>query len=161
MPVAPVTNVRYVYDRDFCCQNHFYHHHHHHVPECFMKTPKMLKTWQLWTQGSNPSEWCNMMLWQIYKRSSELSPIRSGAPWNPAKVQQHLAPCASPHIPLLPCCTNPGVFPPSHILFNLGTTYFDQNSLGECFSDLAHKSPELQEEFLYNAETQVETHPPH
>merc|ERR1719370_1851100 len=29
-----------------------------------------------------------------------------------------------------------------------------QNSLGECFSDLAHKSPELQEEFLYNAETQ-------
>ena len=121
----------------------------------------MLKTWQLWTQGSNPSEWSNMMLWQIYKRSSELSPICSGAPWNPAKVQQHLAPCASPHIPLLPCCTNPGVFPPSHILFNLGTTYFDQNSLGECFSDLAHKSPELQEEFLYNAETQVEAHPPH
>merc|ERR1711934_400417 len=29
-----------------------------------------------------------------------------------------------------------------------------QNSLGECFSDLAHKSPELQEEFLYNSETQ-------
>jgi len=29
-----------------------------------------------------------------------------------------------------------------------------QNSLGECFSDLAHKSPELQEEFLHNAETQ-------
>ena len=29
-----------------------------------------------------------------------------------------------------------------------------QSSLGECFSDLAHKSPELQEEFLYNAETQ-------
>ena len=29
-----------------------------------------------------------------------------------------------------------------------------QTSLGECFSDLAHKSPELQEEFLYNAETQ-------
>ena len=26
--------------------------------------------------------------------------------------------------------------------------------MGECFSDLAHKSPELQEEFLYNAETQ-------
>ena len=31
---------------------------------------------------------------------------------------------------------------------------FDQNSLGECFSDLAHKSPELQQEFLYNAESQ-------
>lgn len=29
-----------------------------------------------------------------------------------------------------------------------------QQSLGEVFSDLAHKSPELQEEFLYNAETQ-------
>jgi len=29
-----------------------------------------------------------------------------------------------------------------------------QNSLGECFSDLAHKSPELQNEFLYNAEAQ-------
>jgi len=29
-----------------------------------------------------------------------------------------------------------------------------QSSLGDCFSDLAHKSPELQEEFLYNAETQ-------
>ena len=29
-----------------------------------------------------------------------------------------------------------------------------QSSLGEYFSDLAHKSPELQEEFLYNAETQ-------
>ena len=29
-----------------------------------------------------------------------------------------------------------------------------QSSLGECFADLAHKSPELQEEFLYNAETQ-------
>jgi len=29
-----------------------------------------------------------------------------------------------------------------------------QNSLGECFSDLAHKSPELQKEFLYNAEAQ-------
>ena len=29
-----------------------------------------------------------------------------------------------------------------------------QSSFGECFSDLAHKSPELQEEFLYNAETQ-------
>ena len=26
--------------------------------------------------------------------------------------------------------------------------------MGEAFSDLAHKSPELQEEFLYNAETQ-------
>ena len=26
--------------------------------------------------------------------------------------------------------------------------------MGECFSDLAHKSPELQAEFLYNAETQ-------
>ena len=54
------------------------------------------------------------MLWPIYKRSSELSPIPSGAPWNPAKVQQHPAPCASPHIPLLPCCTNPGACPPSH-----------------------------------------------
>ena len=116
----------------------------------------MLKTWQLGTLGSNPSEWSNMMLWPIYKRSSELSPIPSGAPWNPAKVQQHLAPCASPHIPLLPCCTNPGALPPSHFLYHLGTTYLDQNSLGECFSDLAHKSPELQEEFLYNAETQVE-----
>lgn len=29
-----------------------------------------------------------------------------------------------------------------------------QSSLGECFNDLAHRSPELQEEFLYNAETQ-------
>jgi len=29
-----------------------------------------------------------------------------------------------------------------------------QSSLGECFNDLAHKSPELQDEFLYNAETQ-------
>eukprot|EP00092_Neocalanus_flemingeri_P027179 GFUD01029475.1.p1 GENE.GFUD01029475.1~~GFUD01029475.1.p1 ORF type:complete len:338 (+),score=102.02 GFUD01029475.1:115-1128(+) len=29
-----------------------------------------------------------------------------------------------------------------------------KNSLGECFSDLAHKSPELQQEFLYNAEAQ-------
>jgi len=29
-----------------------------------------------------------------------------------------------------------------------------QSSLGDCFSDLAHKSPELQEEFLCNAETQ-------
>ena len=29
-----------------------------------------------------------------------------------------------------------------------------QSALGECFSELAHKSPELQEEFLYNAETQ-------
>eukprot|EP00092_Neocalanus_flemingeri_P100204 GFUD01127968.1.p1 GENE.GFUD01127968.1~~GFUD01127968.1.p1 ORF type:complete len:318 (+),score=111.08 GFUD01127968.1:115-1068(+) len=35
--------------------------------------------------------------------------------------------------------------------FNLVQT---QNSLGECFSDLAHKSPELQQEFLYNAEAQ-------
>ena len=26
--------------------------------------------------------------------------------------------------------------------------------MGDCFSDLAHKSPELQEEFLCNAETQ-------
>ena len=26
--------------------------------------------------------------------------------------------------------------------------------MGECFGDLAHKSPELQEEFLYNSETQ-------
>ena len=31
---------------------------------------------------------------------------------------------------------------------------FLQNALGDCFSELAHKSPELQEEFLYNAETQ-------
>ena len=29
-----------------------------------------------------------------------------------------------------------------------------QGQLGDCFSDLAHKSPELQEEFLCNAETQ-------
>lgn len=29
-----------------------------------------------------------------------------------------------------------------------------QSALGECFGDLAHKSPELQEEFLYNSETQ-------
>jgi hypothetical protein len=29
-----------------------------------------------------------------------------------------------------------------------------QHALGEAFSDLAQKSPELQEEFLYNAETQ-------
>ena len=29
-----------------------------------------------------------------------------------------------------------------------------QGALGECFNDLAHKSPELQEEFLYNSETQ-------
>ncbi|XP_023332974.1 arfaptin-2 [Eurytemora carolleeae] len=29
-----------------------------------------------------------------------------------------------------------------------------QSAMGECFSELAHKSPELQEEFLYNAETQ-------
>merc|ERR1712025_49730 len=35
--------------------------------------------------------------------------------------------------------------------FNMVQT---QNSLGECFSDLAHKSPELQQEFLYNAEAQ-------
>jgi len=34
---------------------------------------------------------------------------------------------------------------------NMVTT---QNSLGECFSDLAHKSPELQQEFLFNAEAQ-------
>ena len=32
--------------------------------------------------------------------------------------------------------------------------YFPQNCLGECFSDLAHKSPELQQEFLFNAEAQ-------
>ena len=31
---------------------------------------------------------------------------------------------------------------------------FLKNSLGECFSDLAHKSPELQQEFLFNAEAQ-------
>jgi len=35
--------------------------------------------------------------------------------------------------------------------FNMVQT---QNSLGECFSDLAHKSPELQQEFLFNAEAQ-------
>merc|ERR1719242_2889841 len=35
--------------------------------------------------------------------------------------------------------------------FNMVQT---QNSLGECFSDLAHKSPELQQEFLFNAESQ-------
>ena len=35
----------------------------------------------------------------------------------------------------------------------LHITYI-QNSLGECFSDLAHKSPELQQEFLFNAEAQ-------
>merc|ERR1711892_1317927 len=35
--------------------------------------------------------------------------------------------------------------------FNMMQT---QNSLGECFSDLAHKSPELQQEFLFNAEAQ-------
>merc|ERR1712223_1618167 len=29
-----------------------------------------------------------------------------------------------------------------------------QSALGECFNDLAHKSPELQEEFLYNSEAQ-------
>lgn len=29
-----------------------------------------------------------------------------------------------------------------------------QHALGEAFSELSHKSPELQEEFLYNAETQ-------
>lgn len=29
-----------------------------------------------------------------------------------------------------------------------------QHALGEAFSDLAQKSPELQEEFLYNSETQ-------
>ena len=29
-----------------------------------------------------------------------------------------------------------------------------RNSHGECFSDLAHKSPELQQEFLFNAEAQ-------
>ncbi|XP_076319354.1 arfaptin-2-like [Tachypleus tridentatus] len=39
------------------------------------------------------------------------------------------------------------------------TTHFyhvvqTQHALAECFSDLAHKSPELQEEFLYNSETQ-------
>ena len=33
-----------------------------------------------------------------------------------------------------------------------------QSSLGECFSDLAHKSPELQEEFLYNAEHTEKPH---
>lgn len=31
---------------------------------------------------------------------------------------------------------------------------FFQHALGEAFSDLAQKSPELQEEFLYNSETQ-------
>lgn len=29
-----------------------------------------------------------------------------------------------------------------------------QHALGEAFSELAQKSPELQEEFVYNAETQ-------
>ncbi|XP_018496579.1 arfaptin-2 [Galendromus occidentalis] len=33
-------------------------------------------------------------------------------------------------------------------------TVATQAALGECFSDLAQKSPELQQEFLYNAETQ-------
>lgn len=32
--------------------------------------------------------------------------------------------------------------------------YTLQHALGEAFSDLAQKSPELQEEFLYNSETQ-------
>ena len=31
---------------------------------------------------------------------------------------------------------------------------FFENSLGECFADLAHNSPELQQEFLFNAEAQ-------
>ncbi|OQR73056.1 arfaptin-2-like [Tropilaelaps mercedesae] len=44
-------------------------------------------------------------------------------------------------------------------LAKLLTTHFyntvaTQAALGECFSDLAQKSPELQQEFLYNAETQ-------
>ncbi len=31
---------------------------------------------------------------------------------------------------------------------------FFQNALGEAFGDLANRSPELSEEFLYNSETQ-------
>ena len=38
-------------------------------------------------------------------------------------------------------------------MFNF-TIFPFQSALGECFGELAHKSPELQEEFLYNAETQ-------
>lgn len=37
---------------------------------------------------------------------------------------------------------------------NMSTLLCWQHALGEAFSDLAQKSPELQEEFLYNAETQ-------
>lgn len=47
------------------------------------------------------------------------------------------------------------------VLFNMKTKHvkFDscnyfQHALGEAFSELAQKSPELQEEFLYNSETQ-------
>ena len=36
----------------------------------------------------------------------------------------------------------------------LSYSFITQSALGECFNDLAHKSPELQEEFLYNCETQ-------
>ena len=37
---------------------------------------------------------------------------------------------------------------------NFKKIFFFKSALGECFGELAHKSPELQEEFLYNAETQ-------
>ena len=41
------------------------------------------------------------------------------------------------------------------IIFERKLQTLFQNSLGSCFSDLGHKSPELQQEFLFNAEAQI------
>ena len=47
------------------------------------------------------------------------------------------------------------IFPIIRVTRCLISRFFPfQSALGECFGELAHKSPELQEEFLYNAETQ-------
>ena len=47
------------------------------------------------------------------------------------------------------------IFPIIRVIRCLISQFFPfQSALGECFGELAHKSPELQEEFLYNAETQ-------
>ena len=59
----------------------------------------MLKTWQLGTLGSNLSEWCYMMLWQIHKRIIT-NPLRCSV-----KPSESTATSCALHEPLHPTFT--------------------------------------------------------
>ena len=111
------------------------------------------KTWKIFQDGrfrAGDSD-------RIFKRNSK-------------KICKYFEIVKSFNLTFLSCYSNPGkyiffiaigisvlyIFHHPHIHHNILhlLIWIFQGALGECFNDLAHKSPELQEEFLYNSETQ-------